>query len=84
MSVVNVSHSFVTKKQGQADRCHRCGGLMVREKVFEIGSFDWRCVSCGERIDPVILAHRQIYHPKELLRGAAENVFAGKGKARLN
>ena len=26
---------------------------------FEIGSIDWRCVSCGERVDPVILAHRQ-------------------------
>ena len=41
------------------DRCHRCGGLMVPEQVFEIRSIDFRCVSCGERIDPVILAHRQ-------------------------
>jgi Zn finger protein HypA/HybF involved in hydrogenase expression len=43
----------------QAGRCHRCGGLMVPEQVFEIRSIDWRCVSCGERIDPVILAHRK-------------------------
>ncbi len=62
------------------DHCHRCGGLMVREKIFEIGSFDWRCVSCGERIDPVILAHRQ----KELARAEAEKLFAGGAKARLN
>jgi hypothetical protein len=32
---------------------------MVAEQVLEIASFDWRCVSCGERIDPVILAHRK-------------------------
>lgn len=62
------------------DPCHRCGGLMVQEKIFEIGSFDWRCVSCGERIDPVILAHRQ----KELERVEAEKLFVGGGKARLN
>lgn len=40
-------------------RCHRCGGLMVSEEVLELRSFDWRCVSCGERIDAVILAHRK-------------------------
>ena len=31
----------------QADRCHRCGGLMVPEQVFEIRSIDWRCISCA-------------------------------------
>lgn len=41
------------------DCCHRCGGLMVPEAVHELASYDWRCVSCGERIDPVILAHRR-------------------------
>ncbi len=41
------------------DRCHRCGGLMVPEQVLEIRSMDFRCMSCGERIDPVILAHRE-------------------------
>jgi hypothetical protein len=80
MSVVNVSKSFIAQERGRADRCHRCGGLMVPEKVFEIGSIDWHCVSCGERVDPVILAHRK--------GGSApidaENAFAGKGKARLN
>ena len=70
----------VAAKKADIDRCHRCGGLMVQEKIFEIGSFDWRCVSCGERIDPVILAHRQ----KELARVEAERLFAGGGKARLN
>jgi hypothetical protein len=70
----------VAAKRADLSRCHRCGGLMLEEKIFEIGSFEWRCVSCGERIDPVILAHRQ----KALARGEAEKLFAGKGKARLN
>lgn len=80
MSVVNVSKSFVAQEQRRADRCHRCGGLMVPEQVFEIRSIDWHCVSCGERIDPVILAHRK----KGFVPVEAEKLFAGKGKARLN
>jgi hypothetical protein len=71
-------------KNIRTDRCHRCGGLMVPEKVFEIGSFDWHCVSCGERIDPVILAHRHTQGPKDIAFDEAEKLFSGRGKARLN
>jgi hypothetical protein len=53
---------------------------MVPEQVHELGAFDWHCVSCGERIDPVILAHRQ----KNFARAEAEKLFAGPGKSRLN
>ena len=84
MSVVNASKSFVAQKQRQAERCHRCGGLMIQEKVFEIGSFDWHCVSCGERIDPVILAHRQTHGLTDVAREEAEKLFVGHGKRRLN
>lgn len=77
--MTNVSKASVAKPAG-LDRCHRCGGLMVPEKVHELGSYNWRCVSCGERIDPVILAHRQ----KDLARAEAEKLFAGSGKSRLN
>ena len=66
------------------DRCHRCGGLMVPEQVFEIRSIDWRCVSCGERIDPVILAHRQVHRLEELVREEAEKLSVDHGKRRLN
>jgi hypothetical protein len=73
----------VSKKSGShprvLDRCHRCGGLMVQEPVFEIGSIDWRCVSCGERIDPVILAHRH----KNVARTEADKLFVGHAKPRL-
>lgn len=84
--MVKVSKSSVKREQAQTDCCHRCGGLMVPERVFEIGSFDWRCVSCGERIDPVILAHRQGRgdRPRDPARDAAEKLFGDQGKSRLN
>ncbi|TKB95211.1 MAG: hypothetical protein E8D41_01770 [Nitrospira sp.] len=71
---------IVTAMNTQTNQCHRCGGLMVEERVFEIGSIDWRCVSCGDRVDQVILAHRQGRGPQQ----EAEQVFAGSGRARLN
>ena len=80
MPVVKASTSFIAQERGRADRCHRCGGFMVPEKVFETGSIDWHCVSCGERIDPVILAHRK----RDAAPLDAEKVFAGRAKTRLN
>ncbi len=78
------SSATATRQQARVGCCHRCGGLMVQERVFEIGSFDWRCVSCGERIDPVILTHRQVHRPKGLAREEAEKPSIGHGKPRLN
>ncbi|WP_447980104.1 hypothetical protein [Candidatus Nitrospira bockiana] len=37
--------------------CWRCGGLMVVEDYVEFPV--WRCVQCGEMIDPVILRNRR-------------------------
>lgn len=82
--MVNVTTSFVVREKRRADRCHRCGGLMVPEKVLEIGSIDWHCISCGERIDPVILAHRQTQGLTDVAREEAEKLFVGHGKRRLN
>ena len=78
--MARMSKASAIRQLSHADRCHRCGGLMVEEQVLEIGSFDWRCVSCGERIDPVIPAHRQ----KDLARVEAERLLIGHGKPRLN
>ncbi len=47
-------------------RCPRCAGLMVRD-IFqdvldETGAMSfngWRCPTCGEIMDPVILGHRR-------------------------
>ncbi|TAK07431.1 MAG: hypothetical protein EPO39_06585 [Candidatus Manganitrophaceae bacterium] len=42
--------------------CGRCSGMMVRDRALdEIGRashFIWRCVACGDVIDPVILINR--------------------------
>lgn len=47
-------------------RCPRCMGMMVHqifEDLWETGDFffyGWRCVNCGEIIDPVIVSNRGI------------------------
>lgn len=82
--MVKVLKSASAREQGRVDHCHRCGGLMMQEKVFELGSFDWHCVSCGDRLDPVIIAHRQTQGPKDLAREEAEKLFVGHSKRCLN
>jgi hypothetical protein len=37
-------------------RCLRCSGLLVVEQGIEFPV--WRCVQCGEMIDPVIFRNR--------------------------
>ncbi len=42
-------------------KCSRCGGFMYYEKFVsqEIDEFSgWRCVTCGEIVDEVILKNR--------------------------
>ena len=75
----------VTTKVKQAkklalDCCHRCGGLMVSEFSADTGTVEGHCVTCGERVDQVILAHRQ----RREGRQESEQVFAGSGHSRLN
>ena len=50
----------------QSISCSRCGGLMRPQWCFnvnydagEMEILTWRCLQCGEMIDPVILANRQ-------------------------
>ncbi|HXF94419.1 MAG TPA: hypothetical protein VNK46_16840 [Nitrospiraceae bacterium] len=61
------------------DQCRRCGGLMVPESTGDPFTSGLRCVICGERIDPVILAHRR----QQAMRKEAEKLFAGSD-ARAN
>lgn len=76
----SVSTRTKQAKKRALDCCHRCGGLMVSELAFETGAVEWHCVMCGERVDQVILAHRQ----HQDARQEAEVVFAGSGHAHLN
>ena len=73
MTKVSVAKASLSRKR-PADCCHRCGGLMVPEQVHELASFEWRCVSCGERVDPVILAHRR----QDFVRPEGEKVRTGQ------
>jgi len=52
-------HQF-SSKAVQPDICLRCGGMTVPELMVEELQEVWgaRCVHCGDRRDPVILANR--------------------------
>ncbi len=41
-------------------RCQRCYGRMAFEKFYgqNTSFFAWRCIMCGDVLDPVILLHR--------------------------
>lgn len=46
-------------------KCPRCTGLMIRDDYFDLQDeagrctfVAWRCLICGEVLDPVILQHR--------------------------
>jgi hypothetical protein len=48
-------------------QCTRCEGLMVvddlidmRESSIPMWMRGWRCVSCGNIVDPLILRHRMV------------------------
>ncbi|MBI3622445.1 MAG: hypothetical protein HY208_09705 [Nitrospirae bacterium] len=48
-------------------RCRRCGGMMHREWFVTRESEQaaepyegWRCLSCGEVLDPIILRNRRV------------------------
>ncbi len=45
------------KQFAATTRCVRCSGLMVVEPCIDFPV--WRCVQCGEVIDPVILRNRR-------------------------
>jgi len=60
------------------DRCDRCGGLMVRDEIREVNQVGWRCVMCGEHIDPLILEHRrQMRTPEGARQLLAKSASAG-------
>jgi hypothetical protein len=45
----------------QYPKCSRCGGLMTLQKFYSLSEvfWGWKCLLCGEIIDPVILENRQ-------------------------
>jgi len=75
-----VATTNIQGRKRALDGCDRCGGLMMSELSTDTGTVEWHCVTCGERVDQVILAHRQ----HQEARQEAEQVFAGSGHSRLN
>lgn len=54
--------------------CRRCGGFLVADRFYDwlsdSGRLEFegaRCVSCGDILDPVILAHRNRVKPARAL-----------------
>ncbi len=55
--------------------CERCRGFMIRDSFLDMRDDSgrlhfngWRCLNCGEVVDPVVLTHR-IKMPTEPYRG---------------
>ena len=43
-------------------KCHRCMGAMLYDKFYGLQEqfWGWKCLICGEIVDPVILENRQL------------------------
>ena len=44
-------------------RCRRCRGLLVKDRLYDLYDTQlhteaWRCIACGDLLDPVILRNR--------------------------
>jgi hypothetical protein len=59
--------------------CHRCHGLMTVDSYIDMGSSGdslwlraWRCVNCGEVIEPEIVMNRTVH--RNWLRHAVNRV----------
>lgn len=54
-----------TRTKEENMKCTRCQGLMVEDHLLDIQESlgpmwikSWRCVACGNIVDPLILKHR--------------------------
>ena len=69
--------------------CTRCQGTMVMdyfldmEESGEVWMPGWRCVICGEVVDPLILKHRQAQQAQEELVGSISKGPANKSLTPL-
>ena len=69
--------------------CTRCQGTMVMdyfldmEDSSEVWMPGWRCITCGEVVDPLILKHRQAQQAQGELVGAISKGPVNKSQAPL-
>jgi len=67
----------------QTAQCKRCQGLMVLDQSLgfldtgdDISIWTWRCIACGNIVDPVILRNRRAQQAPIRAREMAEKHFA--------
>ena len=43
-------------------KCLRCSGVMIYDKFYRLDEYfwGWKCIICGEIVDPVIVENRQL------------------------
>ena len=69
--------------------CTRCHGTMVMDYFLdmedsgEVWMPGWRCITCGEVIDPLILKHRQAQQAQQEVVGAISKDPANKSLAPI-
>jgi hypothetical protein len=53
-------------------KCYRCGSMMVAEKFYLWHEHfsGWRCIGCGEIVDPLILENRT--RPRRTIKGSMQ------------
>ena len=64
------------KEKGCLMQCPRCQGTMIVDHFVDIATSGeiwmpgWRCLMCGEIIDPIIESHRQLQQHHQEIVGA--------------
>ena len=50
-------------------KCFRCRGAMVYDKFYGLQEhyWGWKCLICGEIVDPVILENRQLMREGQVI-----------------
>ncbi len=82
-----IGHGWI--HEGNTMNCTRCHGTMVLDYFLDIEDSEevwmpgWRCLACGEVIDPIILKHRQAQEAQSELVGAISNGSANKTLAPI-
>ena len=70
-----------SQENQNVDICPRCGGAMDfgDDYVMDAGElqkpYQWKCLFCGNRIDPVILANRREQECRKRKRATGQKSF---------
>lgn len=66
-------------------KCLRCSGAVIYDKFYGPHGhyWGWKCLICGEIVDPVILANRQMMQSNQEINVRRERKAKGYGAAAL-